>query len=343
MAVKSKKKKLVPRKPRPKKSKSGLVALAVLILLAAGLATLVLTLREVPVPSLAAQVAVTFGESGTGPGQLQSPRLDAVDAAGDVYVVDLGNSRINKYSPEGKFLLSWGKKGTNPPNAKPGEFDEPSGVAVDPSGDVLVADAWNGRIQKFDPDGKFLQEYAGTAYGFYSPRNVASDRQGNLLVADTGNSKVQIFSPAGLRLKTLGERGTSEGKFSEVFGVAVNSKGEIFAADPGNRRIHHYGPLPDARFLGDLKVPGWKRNAPFWPALAFDSADRLYAVDSGNRQIWVYDASLKPLGTVGGQPGHDYFASPVGLAMTRGDEMVVVDMGKSAVVKFKPLAFPLAH
>jgi DNA-binding beta-propeller fold protein YncE len=258
-------------------------------------------------------------------------------------VVDLGNSRINKYGPDGKFLASWGKKGANPPNAKPGEFDEPSGIALDPAGNVLVADSWNGRLQKFSPDGRFLAEYGGVSYGFYSPRNVACDRAGDLLVADTGNSKVQIFSPSGVHLKNLGERGTSAGKFSEVFGLAVNSRGEIFAADPGNRKIHHYGPLPEARLLDEIKVPGWKRSLPFWPALAVDSADRLYATDSGNRQIWVFDSSSRPLATLGGQPGRDYFASPVGLAITRGDELMVVDMGKNQVVKLRPLSFPLPH
>lgn len=319
---------------------TGLWVLLGLVLLAGGLATVVVMTREEPLKSLGGQVSLTFGEAGSAAGQLQSPRGVAVDPQGNSYVVDLGNSRINKYGPDGAFLSSWGKRGDNPPKSRPGDFNEPSGVAVLPSGEVLVADTWNGRIQKFTAQGKFLAEYGGVQYGFYSPRNVACDKAGNFYVADTGNSKIQVFSPQGVLIKVLGERGQSSGKFDEVFGLAINSRGEVYAADPGNQRINHFSALPEGKFLGQRKVPGWKRSSPFWPQLAVDSADRVYAVDSANRQIWVYDAGLNYLGTLGGQPGKEYFASPLGISFEPGGSMLVVDKDRNSLIRLKPIVFP---
>jgi DNA-binding beta-propeller fold protein YncE len=342
MAVRRKPKAVKAKvRTRKRKSQAGLWVLLGLVALAVGLAALVLKNREEPLKPLSAQIAQSFGQAGAGAGDLASPRTVAVDAQGNAYVVDLGNSRVNKYGPDGAFLLSWGRKGENPPKAKPGEFNEPSGVAVNPSGHVLVADAWNGRVQEFTGQGKFVAEYGGAHYSFYSPRNVACDRQGDFYVADTGNSKVQAFSAAGTLLKVLGGNGHSAGQFSEVFGLALNSRGEIYAADPGNQRINHYSALPEGKFLGERKVAGWRRSAPFWPQLAVDASDRVYATDAANRQVWVYDADLKYLGTLGGQPGKEYFSSPVGLAFTPAGELLVVDKDKNSVVRIRPLSFPV--
>jgi DNA-binding beta-propeller fold protein YncE len=169
---------------------------------------------------------------------------------------------------------------------------------------------------------------------------VASDSQGNIYVADTGRSRMQILNPDGIKIKEVGELGPGSGRFNEIFGMAINSKGEIFAADPGNGRIQKFSPLPEPKFMKLAKVPGWKRNTPFWPQLAIDALDRVYATDNNNRQIWVYDSQLKYLATLGGAPGHEIFANPVGLAIAPSGEVVVGDMGKNMIFKLKPVVFP---
>ena len=74
---------------------------------------------------------------------------------GDFYVSDgYGNSRVVKFSRDGKYLLDWGKRGTGP-----GEFNTPHSVAVDSHGTVYVSDRENNRIQIFDPNGKFLRQW----------------------------------------------------------------------------------------------------------------------------------------------------------------------------------------
>jgi DNA-binding beta-propeller fold protein YncE len=328
---------------RRKRGRAGLFVFVGFVAIVIIGAITLFALKDPVIRPLAVEVAMSCGGNGSGRGDLSSPRGVAVDAKGNIYAVDLGNSRVNKYGPEGNFLLSFGRLGTKPVPEKParqGEFNEPSGVAVNPQGDVFVADAWNGRVQRFDSKGKFLAEYGGAAYGFYSPRGVAVDAQGNIYVADTGRSRMQILNPDGMKLKEVGELGRGKGRFNEIFGIAINSKGEIFAADPGNGRIQKFSPMPEPKFMKDIRVQGWKRATPFWPQLAIDSQDRVYASDNNNRQIWVYDSQLKYLATLGGTIGHDVFANPVGLAVAPTGELVVGDMGKNMILKLKPLNLP---
>lgn len=334
----AKKKKVSKKK---KSRRRGLMVLAVMGLIVGAIVAAGVLMRpkkEVPVQ---AQILARFGAKGAGPGQMDSPRGAAMDKAGNVYVADLGNSRINKYSRDGAFLLSIGKHGLEQGKNGPGEFREPSGVAVDSEGRVYVADSWNGRIQKFDAKGHFLAEFGGPRYGFYSPRNVAVDQAGNFYVADTGNSVVKAYNPAGGLIKEVGGRGKGGGRFDEVFGIAVNSKGEIFVADPNNRRVHKFSALPEAKFLKDIKVPGWQEQSPFWPHLAADSSDRIYAADNANRKIWVYSSELAYLGTIGGQPGKELFGNPCGIAAS-GAELAVADLGNNQVVRLGNIVVPEA-
>ncbi len=90
-------------------------------------------------------------------GRFYHPRGVAVNSNGDVYVVDSGNNRIQKFDSTGRFLIQWGSPGTGS-----GKFRKPAGVAVDSRGYVYVVDAGNNRIQKFNSNGTFLTEWGRT-------------------------------------------------------------------------------------------------------------------------------------------------------------------------------------
>ena len=97
----------------------------------------------------------TKGQAGTDEKTFNRPTDIAFAPTGEVYVSDgYGNSRVVKFSREGKYLMTWGKRGTGP-----GEFNTPHSVAVDSNGEVYVSDRENNRIQVFDPNGKFLRQF----------------------------------------------------------------------------------------------------------------------------------------------------------------------------------------
>jgi DNA-binding beta-propeller fold protein YncE len=84
------------------------------------------------------------GTAGTGDGEFNRPKGVAVDAAGNVFVTDSDNHRVQKFTADGTFLTKWGSEGTGD-----GQFRNPRGIAVDAAGNVYVADQLNNRIQKF--------------------------------------------------------------------------------------------------------------------------------------------------------------------------------------------------
>jgi DNA-binding beta-propeller fold protein YncE len=95
------------------------------------------------------------GKAATDNKTFNRPTDIAFAKNGDFYVSDgYGNSRVVKFSKEGKYLLDWGKRGI-----EPGEFNTPHSVAVDSKGTVYVSDRENNRIQIFDPNGKFLRQW----------------------------------------------------------------------------------------------------------------------------------------------------------------------------------------
>jgi DNA-binding beta-propeller fold protein YncE len=98
------------------------------------------------------------GVSGTGPQNFNLPTDVAFAPNGDVYVSDgYGSARVVKYSPDGKYLRQWGTRGPGP-----GEFGLPHNVVTDAQGRVYVTDRDNQRIQVFDANGRFLNQWTGT-------------------------------------------------------------------------------------------------------------------------------------------------------------------------------------
>jgi len=177
-----------------------------------------------------------WGSSGLGDGQFANPLGVAVDAVGSVYVVDFGgrlqkfdgngtlltkwftfgesrgvavdvsgnvfviaggsdlNNRVDKYDANGISLAFWGTGGIS--GCGDGEFDTPTGIAVDANGDVYVTDMNNHRVQKFTNDGAFLAKWGGLGSGdgqFRFPTGIAVDANLNVFVADQFNSRIQKF------------------------------------------------------------------------------------------------------------------------------------------------------
>ena len=98
-----------------------------------------------------------IGSPGTEPGLFQNPRDMVIAPDGSLYIADTGNHRIQHLAPDGTVLHVWGRFANLTAGEAPGgTFNEPWGIAVSPDGTVYVADTWNHRIQRFTPEGEFL-------------------------------------------------------------------------------------------------------------------------------------------------------------------------------------------
>src|SRR5207248_9346150 len=116
------------------------------------------------------------GGRGTEEGEFDSPTGIAVDPDGNVLVADTGNGRIEKFSPNGTFVMSIEK------------FDAPNGIAIDRAGNIYVAEVGcKHRIQKLRPDGTFIAQWVP---GFYGPRRIAIGPDDSIYVVDSGDNRI---------------------------------------------------------------------------------------------------------------------------------------------------------
>ncbi|MHB8862649.1 MAG: NHL repeat-containing protein [Pirellulaceae bacterium] len=179
------------------------------------------------------------GQSGPGPGEFNFVTDAVQDSQGNYYVSEYGAcDRIQKFSPEGKFLLQWGGRGR-----EPGQFGRPQGLAVDARDHLWVADACNHRIQVFDATGPVARLVSlwggeGTAAGqLCYPYAVALDGQGHVYVCELGNHRIQKFTLHGRSLGCWGTSGRQPGELSNPWALAVAPQQRVFILDTYNHRV----------------------------------------------------------------------------------------------------------
>jgi hypothetical protein len=241
-------------------------------------------------------------QGGLG-GEFNAPGAVATDSAGNVYVADGSNFRIQKFDSSGNFLRAWGKDvggvGTNICTAaancqsgtsgvQGGEFsvNGPDGVAIDAAGNVYVTESFANRVQKFDSSGNFLRAWGknvggtgvpicavaascaagatGSAGGdFFTPEGIATDSGGNVYVADFSNSRVQKFD--------------SSGAFLRAWGKNVGGVGNATCTVAASCRA------------GSTGVEGDAFSRPY--GVGIDGADNVYITDASQFRIQKFDAS----------------------------------------------------
>ena len=199
-----------------------------------------------------------FGTPGSAASQFQTP-IGVAAFGGNVYVADSGNARVQRFNQKGVFKAAWGwgvkdgkaqsevctnKKGCQPgiPGAGPGQFQNPTSVAVDTSkssskGSVYVGDAGNNVVLKFKSSGKFLSTIYGTSVTgqghFVSLGGVAVDQNGNVWTTDIATGNVDKFDSTGTFVQEFpipSSLGSLEG------GIAVDSNhgGALYLILNGN-------------------------------------------------------------------------------------------------------------
>ena len=187
----------------------------------------------------------TIGESGTGKGQFDAPGGVAVDTnRSTLFVADFYNHTIHKFSTGGNLITQFGK---GEYGSEPGVFTYPTDVALLNNGDVVVADAYNNRIQLLNKQGEVkwiipenTTEADSLSGRFDVATAVATDHQNRIYVADFENHRIQIFSQNGTFLTMFGQKGTNDSQFERPTDIVIDKDGNIYVVDFGNKRIQKF-------------------------------------------------------------------------------------------------------
>lgn len=290
------------------------------------------------VSTLAGSVVNPGNLNGVGGQALfNTPYGLAADRQGNVYVADMENNEIRGISPSGRVsTLAGSTQGSVDGVGVDAEFNSPQGVAIDLSGNIIVADTQNSTIRKITPAGVITTvggqaggfSYAdglGTNALFNFPSKLTIDGSGNIYVADTGNYLIRMITPAGNsstiagQVKQIGHLdgvGTNA-IFGLIQGIAVDTHSNLFVADydllqVGNvirannsyiRMISYIGTNWTVSTIAGPFYGGLTRLG--LGGLAIDENDNIYVADRGDSILMM----LSPEGTnwaislVGGQSG----------------------------------------
>ena len=273
--------------------------------------------------------AVVYGTRGAGVGQFNKPRSVAVDRQNNFYVVDM-TGRVQKFSPDGKFILSWQMPQTDLGKAK--------GMGCDPNGDIIVIEPHYQRVNLFSPEGKLVSQWGkkGTNAGeLIMPRAVAVNSKGDFLMPEyTLAERVQEFTADGKKLiQAFGRDGQANGEFSRPEGICVDAADRIYVADSCNHRIQIFS--PDGKWLRSYGKAGSGPGELSYPYdIRVDKAGRQYVCEFGNSRIQVFDAndrSIEIIGGAGGEPGQ--FSNPWSIAFDSLGNLYVADSQNHRVQK----------
>jgi hypothetical protein len=256
-------------------------------------------------------MSLGFGTEGSGAGQIsRNPQGIAVEQeSGDVYVSDGANNRIDKFGPEGEFLLAWGWgvadgktealqtctttcfSGLPGPGA--GQLKSAEGIAVDNDplssshGDIYVLDVGNNRVQKFGPQGEFLLMFGAEGAGpgqfeRLTGRAIAVDSAGTVYVGD--HNRVQRFNDAGVVQSELVFPGAGN-----IENLAVDSAKDIYLHGKEQAGVHKYDST--GAELGSPRDEGGHGTEL---AITIGPSDELFVNDfrlpSGPHHIFTYSA-----------------------------------------------------
>lgn len=277
----------------------------------------------------------TWGVRGHRDGQLDGPEGIAANSAGDVYVSESRNQRLQKFGGNGTFITTWGHRGSGN-----GEFGAPAGIAARAAtGELYVADSANHRVQMFSFRGDYLGQWGGpgAALGeFLYPGGIAVAPDGSVYVADQANHRVQMFDPLGHFLLAWGAIGVAPGAFLLPVDVAADRFGNIYVVDQENHRVQKC--TADGQPLAVWGGRGGGDGQFEYPAaVAIDSKDRVYVVDHNFSRVQVFDANGFYLTTFGG-PGvaNGKFYGPRDVAVDDGGMIHVADTKLNRIQSFLP-------
>ena len=255
------------------------------------------------------------GEPGWQDGPGSSARFNGPDGialagSGALFVADADNMRIRKVAPDGTVttVAGSGRPGEADGPAMTAQFRYPTGIAVDQSGALYIADRGAHTIRKIMPQGGVstlagngrpgYTDGMGTTAQFHDPMTVVAEPSGRLFIADSGNHSIRMIAPDGRVTTVAGspEAGATDGagaaaRFNWPTGLARDQAGNLYLADSNNALIRKIFPdgqvttLAGVGHAGSDDGPGAMAGFHFPTGVAVDRQGDVYIADSANNMI----------------------------------------------------------
>lgn len=336
------------------------------------------TIRKITAAAVVSTLAGLAGTPGSNDGsgnaaRFSYPRAVAVDATGNVYVADSGNSTIRKITSGGTVATLAGLPGTTGSQdgfGSEGFFTDPTAITVDAAGNVYVADSYLHTIRKITAAGLVTTlagssgnsgstDGTGNLARFNTPTGLAADAGDNIYVADTGNNTIRKITPLGV-VSTLAGRASvgsvdasgNAAAFGGVDGMAVDAADNVYVSDSGNHTIRKISPLGMVSTLAgqsgiagqsDGKGSEARFDRPESPAV--DSAGNVYVPDAWNHTIRKItpDGMVSTLAGLADNPGsadgigpEARFFYPFAVAVDAAGLVYVADGYNNTIRKITP-------
>ncbi len=239
------------------------------------------------------------GLSGSGNGQFNGVRGVAVTPAGNLWVVESTNSRVQEFNEANEYVLKFGTAGTGS-----GQFKEPKGIAYTVSGNVVVADEGNWRVEMFSPTGTFITTFGtkGTGSGqFEEPAGIALSPNENMYVVDAKLNRVEQWEPIpfpAVYVAQFGSKGTGNGEFTEPHGAAIAKNGNLLVVDSTNNRVEEFSLAGkyESKF-GTVGSGNSQFKAPY--GVAVDSKGNEWVTDTVNNRVEEFNEKNEFIRTIG--------------------------------------------
>jgi hypothetical protein len=223
------------------------------------------------------------------------------------------------------------------PEGIEGSLKEPAAVAVEPSGNMWVADSGHDRMLEFNSERRFLRQFGAEGSGegqFEGIQGVAINSSGDVYV--TGSARVQEFSPTGTFIRKFGSPGAGNGQFAGPSGIAVDSAGNVWVLDSFNYRVQEFSATGE--YVGQFGTKGTGSGQLGWAFGLAISGGHLYVSEFANSRVQEFSTSgevIRQFGSSGS--GNGQLHGPWGIASSPiTGRLYVADTANNRIEEFSP-------
>jgi sugar lactone lactonase YvrE len=318
-------------------------------------ASLFSTLVTVPAGEIKEpRCVLTWGKKGNQPGEFYSPIGIAINKKDEIFVTDVNNARVQKFSTDGKHLGGFDLPLDTPPRRS----NQAGGIAIDGEGLIYLSFMMQDKVAVYTEEGKLVRQWGKRGKGdgeLHQPGGIVLGEDGTVYVADQCNHRIQKFTTEGKFLGKWGEHGDKPGQFgapehagSRFAGphlLALDSKGRLYTTEGVAGRVQQFSPEGKPLLawgdkgaqpggFGALATPYSKQT--FGPiGILVDRHDRVW-VSSLNDRVQAFSPEGKfilGIGGTGKEPGQ--FVRPHGMAVDSKGFLYVADAGNQRIQKFE--------